>query len=278
MAITPVDLQVTNITATSERLRWVNALQALISSLFGASEQGAFYIPRPIVNGTQALFQDVAGTVPVTADGDPVGRMQDQSGNGNHATQTVSGSRPVYRMDGTLHWLEFDGVDDALRTTNIDFTNTDKMTVVLGVSALGVSNRGLSFVFDLNDTGEQAVWLGLPSGSGNITATSSGEGPATAVTESGLTSPLTSVFTVISDINAPLLTLRRNAISKGTNTDSQSGGNYADGVFSLGSQSTNSKRFFEGKIYGLTLRGAETTAPELAQVEQYVAAKTGVTL
>jgi len=89
-------------------------LAALIRQLFSAGEQGAFYIPRPIVNDVQSLFQDAAGTVPVTADGDPIGKMIDQSGNGNHAIQTASGRRPVYRTDGVLHWLQFDGVDDFL--------------------------------------------------------------------------------------------------------------------------------------------------------------------
>ena len=38
-------------------------------ALFSNGEQGAFYIPKPIVLGTQSLFQDAAGTTPVTADG-----------------------------------------------------------------------------------------------------------------------------------------------------------------------------------------------------------------
>jgi len=105
--------------------RGLDALNALIAQIFSANEQGAFYIPRPVVNGTQALFQDAAGTTPVTADGDPVGKMLDQSGNNNHATQTVSGSRAVYRTDGVLHWLEFDGVDDILELDGAFIYNTD---------------------------------------------------------------------------------------------------------------------------------------------------------
>jgi len=79
-------------------LVWPSVLAALITQLFSAGEQGAIYVPRPIVLGAQALFQDAAGTVPVTADGDPVGLMLDKSGNGNHATQEVSSSRTLYNV------------------------------------------------------------------------------------------------------------------------------------------------------------------------------------
>ena len=80
------------------------------AGLFANGEQGVWFDPSDI----STLFQDVAGTIPVTADGDPVGLIRDKSGNGNHAIQTVSAARPTYRTDGVLHWLEFDGVDDYL--------------------------------------------------------------------------------------------------------------------------------------------------------------------
>ncbi len=83
----------------------VDALSALIKQLFGNGEQGAFYLPQPVVNGQQVLFQDAAGTIPVTTDGDPVGLMKDLSGSGKDASQPSSASRPIFQngafFDGT---------------------------------------------------------------------------------------------------------------------------------------------------------------------------------
>jgi len=52
--------------------------------LFKNSQTGAWYEATDITT----LFQDEAGTVLVTADGDPVGRNDDKSGNGRTAMQT----------------------------------------------------------------------------------------------------------------------------------------------------------------------------------------------
>lgn len=41
------------------------------------------------------MFQDTAGTIPVTAVEQPVGKILDKSGNGNHAKQSVTASRPT---------------------------------------------------------------------------------------------------------------------------------------------------------------------------------------
>ena len=60
-------------------------------SLFAGGEQGAWYDPSDLTT----LFQDSAGTTPVTAVEQPVGLMLDKSGRNNHAFQTVSANRPV---------------------------------------------------------------------------------------------------------------------------------------------------------------------------------------
>ena len=64
-------------------------------TLFSENQQGVWYDP----SDKSTLYQDVAGTVPVTSDGDPVALMKDKSGNGLHARQTLSAYRPIYRID-----------------------------------------------------------------------------------------------------------------------------------------------------------------------------------
>lgn len=88
--------------------------------LFVGGKQGVWYDP----SDKSTLFQDAAGTVPVTKDGDPVALMKDKSGNGNHAVQTVSTARPVYKTDGNLHWLQVDGVDDFLDSSLVPWNGS----------------------------------------------------------------------------------------------------------------------------------------------------------
>lgn len=77
-----------------------------IADLFANGEYGAWYD----ISDTSTLYQDSAGTIAVTSDGDPVGLVQDKSGNGANATQSTSAARPVYNV--TPDRLTLDKVDD----------------------------------------------------------------------------------------------------------------------------------------------------------------------
>jgi hypothetical protein len=52
----------------------------------------AWYDPSDM----STLFQDSAGSTPVTAVEQPVGRISDKSGNGRHATQATTSLKPTY--------------------------------------------------------------------------------------------------------------------------------------------------------------------------------------
>ena len=68
------------------------------------------------------LSQDAAGTTPVTATGQPIGRVQDKSIYGKHATQITGTNRPVIPAVG--YRLRSDFIDDVLESPALDAETT----------------------------------------------------------------------------------------------------------------------------------------------------------
>lgn len=64
-----------------------------LRSLFRTSDKGL--LVEDLNPGRGHLFQDSAGTIPVTAAGQPVGCVLDLSGRGNHLTHSISAKRPT---------------------------------------------------------------------------------------------------------------------------------------------------------------------------------------
>lgn len=74
--------------------------------LFVGGVQGAWYDPSDL----STMFQDTAGTVPVTAAGQSVARINDKSGNGRNATQATALNQPTLQQDGNgKYYLDFSG-------------------------------------------------------------------------------------------------------------------------------------------------------------------------
>lgn len=70
----------------------------------------------PTVSGS--LWQDTSATTPA-GDGDSLGRINDQSTNGNHALQATSTKRPTFDIISGVPWIVCDGVDDGMTFTNV---------------------------------------------------------------------------------------------------------------------------------------------------------------
>ena len=96
------------------------------AALFAAGEAGGLWDFSTLAN----LYQDSAGTTPCTAVGDPIGKVLDTSGRGNHLTQATSTKRPVLgRMPATgvrnlLTYTE----DFSAWSQNITSVNSNKYT------------------------------------------------------------------------------------------------------------------------------------------------------
>ena len=249
--------------------RW-NNLSAAIRALFASSEQGAWYDPSDLTT----LFQDSAGTIPVTATGQPVGRMNDKSGRGNHATQATAAARPVLQIDAGKYYLAFDGVDDAMATASIDFTATDKITIVAGVR---VVNGAIGMIYELSAnaaTNAGAFYSVANELTDRDNFKTGGTLSPSPVYTPAISSPRTSVLTGIGDIAAPSIIVRRNGAQVASDASSQGTGNFGNHPLYIGARA-GSSLFFSGRLYSMIIRGAASSAAQITSAETYANSKTG---
>ena len=245
--------------------------------LFANNEPGVWYDPSDL----STLFQDTAGTTPVTTPGQTVALMLDKSGNGFHATQPTAAARPTYQTDGTLHWLSFDGVDDWMVTPTIT-PGIDKAQVFAGVRKLSDA------VQMFTETSANAALLNgalffVFGDSNNAQYSSLGRGTALVTQQQvvklvGFFAPDTAVLTVTHDIVGDLSTIRRNGVAGANATGDKGTGNFLAYPMYIGSRAGTSLRF-NGQLYSLITRfGANLEVAQIESTEAYVAGKTGVTL
>lgn len=151
--------------------------------LFGASDTGVFLDPSVLAS----LYQDSAGTVPVTAPGQPVGRVLDQSGRANHATQSISAARPTYARHPAGGKRQL-------------WTNTDFAGAVSGTP--GTAPTGWTW--------------GLTGGSSAVSADAGGNGSAITITTNTNRQYLTNATTIPVAANAVLVASVRCDVLSGS--------------------------------------------------------------
>lgn len=250
------------------------SFEIVMKKLFANGEQGFFYDP----NDLSTMYQDAAGTIPVTAAGQPVGLMKDKSGRNNHAFQTVSASRPILQRNATTgaNYLEFDGVDDFFITNSIDFATTDEITVIAAVKNTSTAGYQNIVEFSVNSSINNGTFLlRCPH---ELKPFYLSKGTVAAQTALITTPNLLDgvVLSAKSKISTDNLTLRVNGVSNVINTD-QGAGNYGNYPLYIGRRAGTSQPL-NGHLYSLIGIGRLTTDSETIALEKAIAKNTGVTL
>lgn len=89
---------------------------------------------------SSSLWRDISATTPA-GDGDPLGRIDDQSTNANHLLQSTDTKRPMLDIIDGVPWIVPDGVDDGFTFTNV------KPAMVAAVYYLPSPTNGANTLF-----------------------------------------------------------------------------------------------------------------------------------
>lgn len=181
-----------------------------------------------------------------------------------------------YDTVGFPLYLKANGTSSAMSTNSIDFSSTDKMTVVTGVrklsdaaigtilelSATSASNNGSFTLTAPNSAAANYAWLSKGTTADTLIATT-------------YAAPLNNVLTGLGNISGATNSIRVNGIAT-SDTNSQGIGNFGNYPLYLFSRNGGAV-FLNGNFYGAIIRGAQSDTASVTQTENYMATKTGIT-
>ena len=119
-------------------------------------DNGAWFDPEDL----STMFQDAAGTIPVTAMEQPVGKILDKSGNNYHATQPITASRPTLsaRYNLLTKTEDFAGAEWIKYYCSVTSGVTENP---FGLSAVPVIISGNPNTFNFISQGTQPMTVGV---------------------------------------------------------------------------------------------------------------------
>jgi hypothetical protein len=181
-----------------------------------------------------------------------------------------------YDTVGFPLYLKANGTSSAMSTNSIDFTSTDKMTVVTGVrnqgSALSVF---LSTGVNINTDNGSFDCLLNGYTAGDWVYDSRGTLVASA-NSSAYLPPISKILAGQSSISTPLCLLRLNGSQISSISNTQGIGNFGNYPLYLFARA-GTQYFLNGQFYGAIIRGAQSDTASVTQTENYMAQKTGIT-
>lgn len=129
----------------------VNTFENPVKRIFANGGKGLWFD----FSDFSAMYQDTDGTVAITANGQSIARVNDKSGNNNHASQATTTKRPSVAVNGAF----FDGIDDSLLTLlPVDYGGSTVVEIYVKIKSIYRPGRGYNCVFEsgnrFNTTGK----------------------------------------------------------------------------------------------------------------------------
>lgn len=246
--------------------------------LFTGGRQGFWYDPSDLTT----LFQAVNGTTAVTADADPVGYVEDKSGNGHEATRiTGDTQRALYKTSGGLHWLEFDGTNDCydILSALSAFRNIGHITAIAGilVGDTGANKYALMISNGLAANSTRAFIRTTSTEVLSIGGRRLDADTLAASTGSTLSTVTAQVVAAQFKYTSSDLIGRLNGVQDISNTSFQTDGSTSDtDSIAVRFGVLDGADFWKGRIYGLIVVAADLSAAEIENAEDWMATKCGI--
>ncbi len=167
-------------------------------------------------------------------------------------------------------YLRFDGVDDALQTGNIDFTSTDKMTVWAGFTEFNTS-VGILSEFSANAGSlPRSFYVAVKDSGGTTSFTARGDSTA-SIGRRFITGNL--ILAGAADLSIPGVVTRINSTSAGnTVIVGSTAPAFSNSSLYIGARAGTSL-YFNGRLYGLIVRGAQSSLSQIEATEAYIKQK-----
>jgi hypothetical protein len=172
--------------------------------------------------------------------------------------------------------IKFDGFDDSLQTAAVDFTGTDKMTVVAGLTKFSDAALGAVCELSVGVTVNNAFALFAPvSAAANYSSISRGTATSQTITANVFAAPRTDVVTMVADIAGDTNTLRVNGAATLGASD-QGTGNYGSFALTVGRRGAGTGPL-NAYLTRLIIRGAATPDSQITKAERSTAKRMALT-
>lgn len=181
----------------------------------------------------------------------------------------------TYDTVGFPLYLKFDGVDDWMQTANVDFSGTDVVAIATAYRKMSDVSVGEVFALSGSPTANAGTFgfYAPETGGGTVAAVFFARGASSIISGQRLgTAPISCVAGGWASLSMPYMQYRINQGVSLTSSVATGGGNYGNYPLFIGRRNGTSFPF-NGRLYGLIIRGAATPDPTISRVERYLNSK-----